>query len=430
MSDVTVDSLRQPPSTTLSNIVPGFGTRESFELLVRQARVLSSTNIVPATYRKMIEKKSGRDSTWEENPNGEANCIVALNMALRLAVDPIMVMQNLHIIEGRPSWSSPWIIAQILGCGRFSGLWYDIKKLGNRAVPYIAYEWDNSLKPAKKTEVKTDIPIEDMECIAWALPAGVALPPKITTLAQALDAGLPVIEGSKVSMSMAVQEGWYTKNGSKWKTMPGQMIRYRAAAFFGRIEIPDRLLGLLSQEEALDAINIYPQPDGTHAADLDELRRTEESRPEAERAAEAAAHEMKVASAETVTPTKDSDAVQSGAAASEPASGAPADAAQPAQQAADSAEHTIEPGQTGSLLEDGDTLEMALSSVENGDYDAARDLKRGLGAAAQREIEDAIAKAQAAPAPSPTAKVASPAAKPAQAAQVAQARPARRSMSI
>ncbi|WP_252151905.1 hypothetical protein [Acinetobacter sp. ANC 4177] len=60
---------------------------------------------------------------------------------------------------------------------------------------------------------------------------------------------------------MAVKEGWYQKNGSKWQSMPEQMLRYRAASFFGRIYAPDLLMGLRTQEEELDSmIDVTPEP--------------------------------------------------------------------------------------------------------------------------------------------------------------------------
>jgi hypothetical protein len=40
--------------------------------------------------------------------------------------------------------------------------------------------------------------------------------------------------------------------GQKWATMPELMIRYRAAAFWGRLYASDLLLGLQTQEEAID----------------------------------------------------------------------------------------------------------------------------------------------------------------------------------
>jgi hypothetical protein len=53
-------------------------------------------------------------------------------------------------------------------------------------------------------------------------------------------------------MAMAKKEGWATKSGSKWVTMPELMIRYRAAAFWGRLYASDMLLGMQSQEEVVD----------------------------------------------------------------------------------------------------------------------------------------------------------------------------------
>ena len=61
-------------------------------------------------------------------------------------------------------------------------------------------------------------------------------------------------------MEMAVKEGWYQKNGSKWQTMAGQMLRYRAAAFFGRIYAPEILMGIYSADEVRDFIDVTPEP--------------------------------------------------------------------------------------------------------------------------------------------------------------------------
>ena len=45
------------------------------------------------------------------------------------------------------------------------------------------------------------------------------------------------------SIAMAKAEGWYAKNGSKWKTMEDLMLRYRSAAFFARTVAPEVALG-------------------------------------------------------------------------------------------------------------------------------------------------------------------------------------------
>jgi len=66
---------------------------------------------------------------------------------------------------------------------------------------------------------------------------------------------------------MAAAEGWATKAGSKWKTMPELMLRYRAAAFFGRLYAPDILMGMQTAEEAVDVVSVKKE---TIAADLNE----------------------------------------------------------------------------------------------------------------------------------------------------------------
>jgi hypothetical protein len=53
-------------------------------------------------------------------------------------------------------------------------------------------------------------------------------------------------------MAMANAEGWVSKAGSKWKTMPELMMRYRAAAFFGRLYAPEITMGMHSVEEVVD----------------------------------------------------------------------------------------------------------------------------------------------------------------------------------
>jgi hypothetical protein len=51
---------------------------------------------------------------------------------------------------------------------------------------------------------------------------------------------------------MAKKEGWSTKSGSKWLTMPGQMLRYRAASFWSRAYASDISLGMYTTDEVRD----------------------------------------------------------------------------------------------------------------------------------------------------------------------------------
>ena len=171
--------------------ITAFSSAASFEAAQRMALALCSSNIVPEQYR-------GKDNI--------GNAIVALEMAQRIGASPLAVMQNLNIIHGRPSWSSTFIIAALNSCGRFSPLRFDVTGDG-----------------------------EEKSCVAWAT-----------------DRAGERLEGPPASIAMAKAEGWFAKNGSKWKTMPELMLRYRAAAFFGRLYAPDVLNGMHATEEVED----------------------------------------------------------------------------------------------------------------------------------------------------------------------------------
>ena len=53
-------------------------------------------------------------------------------------------------------------------------------------------------------------------------------------------------------MEMSVREGWFTKAGSKWRTMPKLMLQYRSGTFFGRVYAPEALAGFQTDNEILD----------------------------------------------------------------------------------------------------------------------------------------------------------------------------------
>lgn len=177
-------------ATTQSESV--FAGIQQFENAQRIAKALASSALVPKEY---------------QGQSGLANVLVAMEIAGRMALSPLQVMQNLHIIHGRPSWSSQFIIAMINGCGRFSPLDYELSGEG-----------------------------ETLSCFAYA-----------TELVSG-----KVLRGPVVTMAMAKREGWATKTGSKWVTMPDLMIRYRSAAFWGRLYVPEYLVGMKTQEEVID----------------------------------------------------------------------------------------------------------------------------------------------------------------------------------
>ena len=234
-----------PNTTALSN--NGVFQVTNFNEAINAASFLSGSSLVPTDYRRWVPVKNqygkavtNADGTPQliENPNATSNCLIALNMANRMGYDPLMIMQNLYIIEGRPAWSSQFIIAAINACGKFDPLQFEIINEGEKEIEYVNSYWENG----KKLSAKATVKLENLTCIAW------------TT-----DKKGNRLKSDKVSMEMAVKEGWYQKNGSKWQTMAGQMLRYRAAAFFGRIYAPEILMGIYAADEIRDFVDVTPE---------------------------------------------------------------------------------------------------------------------------------------------------------------------------
>jgi hypothetical protein len=232
---------QQQQSTALENVSMGFGSLQSFELMQRAAKLLSASTLVPTVFRNQIVKKGNSNNGWvetvEDNPNALPNCVIALNMSARMGADPLMIMQNLYVIEGRPSWSSQFVISAINTCGRYSPLRFDLSEAGEpQEVSYTASEGYGK----ERKNVTKKVTVRHQTCVAWAIERETG----------------QRLESPKITIQMAIDEGWLTKNGSKWQTMPELMLRYRAAAFFGRLYSPEILMGLQTAEETHDVIDV------------------------------------------------------------------------------------------------------------------------------------------------------------------------------
>lgn len=236
-------------------------TGSGFDQIQRVAKALAGSTLVPVQYRAFAEVKSyGKVTGYTPNAAGLPNCIVALNMAQRMGADPLMVMQNLYVIEGRPSWSSQFIIAQLNSCGRFSPLRFDISAPGDaEEITYSVTAWKND----KKTTEQRIAKVQHQTCRAWVIEKETG----------------DRLEGPTVSIQMAIDEGWLTKNGSKWLTMPEVMLRYRAASLLGRLYAPELLMGLQSREEVEDFIQAERDDSGGYVVDMDDLRNKEPMPP-------------------------------------------------------------------------------------------------------------------------------------------------------
>ena len=168
-----------------------FGSSDNWLMAGQMAQALSQSTIVPKDYQ-----------------GNQANAMVAIEIANRLQTSPLMVMQNLYVIQGRPSWSAQFLIASVNGSGKYDmELQYDEKS-------------DKDGKP--------------FSCQCWTMKDG------------------RKVSGPVIDMEIAKAEGWTTKSMSKWKTMPQIMLRYRAASFFARMNCPEMTLGFYTKEEAID----------------------------------------------------------------------------------------------------------------------------------------------------------------------------------
>ncbi len=183
--------LVQSQSQQVPNMSNPFSSLSNFEAAQRMAKALSQSSLIPKEYQNNIP-----------------NCLIALEISQRLRASALMVMQNLYIVHGKPGWSAQYIISAINSCGKFSPLRFKMDP-------------------------------NNTECTAYAVE---------------LKTG-ETLHGTKITMAMAKAEKWVDKAGSKWQTMPEQMLRYRAASFFGKIYAPEILMGFQTTEEIEDMQN-------------------------------------------------------------------------------------------------------------------------------------------------------------------------------
>lgn len=168
-----------------------FGTSDNFIMACQMAKALAGSTLVPTEYR-----------------GNESNCLIAVDIALRLKTSPFLVMQELDVIQGRPAWRAKALIGMINASGKYDFELQFEEKNDSKGKPY--------------------------SCKCWTEKRG----RKIT--------------GPVIDMQMADDEGWTKKNGTKWKTMPQVMLRYRAASFFSRMNCPEISMGIYTSEEIID----------------------------------------------------------------------------------------------------------------------------------------------------------------------------------
>ncbi len=220
MQDETKALALRGPSPTgedLPAVLSPFSGIGAFEAAQRMAALLASSTLIPEAYR---------------GEGAIGNCVVALELASRMRVSPLMLMQNMAVIEGRPALSSQYLIAMVNASLKFSPLRFRMRDLGQKSIDTFVWEGPRGARVKKAVKLT----VANKGCIAWA---------------KELATG-ETLEGPEVTIELAVLEGWFTRNGSKWQTMPDVMLTYRAAAFFSRMYAPEMALGMHTREEVDD----------------------------------------------------------------------------------------------------------------------------------------------------------------------------------
>jgi hypothetical protein len=241
-----------------------FTSRECFALLQEQAEWVSKSDLLPKEFK-----------------GNAANCGIAMEMALRLGAGYFQVIQNLSVIQGRPSFSASFLMAMVNACGRFSPLEYRMEITGPEKTVVVEYsEREGFGNSAKYVTKKLNYTYTPTTCRA---------------VATDLRTGKEVV-GPPVSYDLAISEKWIAKSGSKWQgEMRELMLTYRAGSFFSRVYASDLTLGMQTAEELHDTIDV-------EARDVTPPRQEQASTANPHR--REAKPEEKVAPAEKAAPPK------------------------------------------------------------------------------------------------------------------------------
>lgn len=220
MTQTTLSALKSRATDNVDTTHMNMDTVQGFEALQRAAKLFASSDIVPQRYQGNV-----------------ANTFIALDVAMRIGVPGLQALQHLYVVHGNPSWSSQFLIACFNKSGRFSALRYEFSGQQD------ADSWG---------------------CRAWAVEK---------------DTG-ERLEGAVVTIGLAKKEGWHGKSGSKWQTMPQQMLMYRAASWFVRAFAPEIAMGLHTAEEIQDVYDMAQSPNGHYEMSSGEIAAQQQSVPE------------------------------------------------------------------------------------------------------------------------------------------------------
>jgi len=150
------------------------------------------------------------------------DCLILMNMALRMQEDPLLVLQNCFVVSGTPGFKTQFLIARANASGQLkSKIRWNVEKLEPPILKLEGFEM-----------------------------------PNLRVTAQAVDNFGELMEAS-VTSDMAIREKW-TSN-PKYRSMPEHMLRWRAAAFLIRLYMPEVMMGMQTIEEIEDVVAANPE---------------------------------------------------------------------------------------------------------------------------------------------------------------------------
>ncbi len=333
MNDLTV------PAADVPALSP-FASRDAWESVWGMAQQLARSSLVPDSFR---------------GDGGAANIVIAFDLAHRMAISPFLVMQELVIVHGRPTWSSKFLIARVNHDPRWESLRFEM--VG---------------------EPGTD----SWGCYVWSRRRGEGDERK---------------EGPLVTIETAKRAGWYERrsrdgkrDASLWPKIPELMLRYRAAAWWARQYAPECGLGMMTSEEAID---IGPE-DYEIIPDATDGETTDEQHPETprERLTRTLAQRSATRAQSTVSPAVASPPTNGGAsepsAVSDPTESTAGSSGSPDREPTGSTHEPPNPDQAGALFPDAPDDSTTPEQV--------------IDLAGLDDVETVIATINAAPAPERT----------------------------
>lgn len=168
----------------------------AFEHIQRVAKVFATSDLVPDVYKSKL-----------------GNCIIALEMSMRMDVPALMFMQNSYLVHGKPALDGKFIIALVNQRGPYvGGVQYQYTGTGDSRTCIASGTTKDGRKDSASCDVKT-----------------------------------------------AKEMGWWDKN-KLWRSITDQMLAYRSATWLARRHCPELLCGLQPADEVLDVIDVEPSP--------------------------------------------------------------------------------------------------------------------------------------------------------------------------